>query len=68
MARTKDLVLLANGVVYRVSKSNYKRFLEARLTNGSATLASVGAKMLIVVDKDVTSLTLLLPRRGYLKE
>ncbi len=57
MARTRDFVVLSNGVVYNLSKSKYKAFLSARAEGSTDTLASFGARVVVAVDKDVSAIT-----------
>ena len=59
MARTRDVVISSKGVVYRMTRTNWKSFLEALAAGHTVTLGEKGAKKIVTVDRDVTSFSAL---------
>lgn len=53
MARTKDVIVAVNGIVYRMSKSKWTSFLADKAKEQAGGIAAYGAKEVITINKSL---------------
>lgn len=53
MARTKDVIVAVNGVVYRMSKSRWTAFLTDKAKEQAGVIGAYGAKEVITINRSL---------------